>query len=78
VKPVVPRINPFQRVSLRTEAVKTAFRRYLTIITGLKPGANENFPLLFKLNCPQSKLSGQRFLDSKRATFIMFASDFEV
>jgi len=41
--------NPFQRVSLHTEAVKTAFGRFSTIITGLKPGANENFPPLLKI-----------------------------
>jgi hypothetical protein len=69
------RFNGFSAIPEAAEAAGTVWPPR---ITGLKPGANENFPLLFKLNCPQSKLSGQRFLDSKRATFIMFASDFEV
>jgi hypothetical protein len=38
----------FQRVSLRPEAVKTACRYFSIIITGLKPGANKNFPPRFK------------------------------
>jgi hypothetical protein len=54
------RISIFERLSLapgfsrvklvvtRIKAVKTAARRFSTIITGLKPGANENFPPLFK------------------------------
>jgi hypothetical protein len=40
--------NPFQRVSLHTEAVETASRHFSTVITGLKPGANENFAAVQK------------------------------
>jgi len=47
VKPVVTRTKPVSTVTC-AEAVKTAFRRFSTIITGLKPGANENFPPLFR------------------------------
>jgi hypothetical protein len=48
VKPVVTRTKPVSTGYPAPEAVKTAFRRFSTIITGLKPGANENFPPLFR------------------------------
>jgi hypothetical protein len=48
VKPVVARIKPVSTGFLHPQAVKTALRLFSTIITGLKPGANENIPPLFK------------------------------
>jgi len=49
VKLVVTRIKPVSTgFPAHRKAVKTAARRFSTIITGLKPGANENFPPLLK------------------------------
>jgi hypothetical protein len=42
VNPVITEIRPVSTGFL--EAVETAPRWYSIVITGLKPGANENFP----------------------------------
>jgi len=78
VKPVVPRIKPVSTGSLHTKAVKTASRRFSTIITGLKPGANENFPPCSKIEMHRS--AGQRkSKEPGRKSVILcqkFANDF--
>src|SRR5664280_2967889 len=58
--PGFSRVNPaitgnktrFNGLSLRAEAVETASRWFANVITGLKPGANENIPpFVHNLRC---------------------------
>jgi hypothetical protein len=52
VNPVIPDKTRFNGLSLHAKAVETASRWFANVVTGLKPGANENIPpFVHNLRC---------------------------